>query len=296
MTEKTRKLLKDRFDTLSIPNCVIKNRPTHGARHGNTEEQRINHMAYNTYKRCRKKKKRWYNGSLSEQSKVQSITNGTWNDRRVVCKTRRTCAGGPFIQVNSQRKPTPRINLDRSSQQFGHNGPMSDRPDFEEAVRIKIVCKMSQVKRMGEFIPASRDDNEVTTHFWRQVKEVHVLIARRDGSGIGILLHGRLLNFGGHCPAGTSSLIISKKVAGFRFQEMAIPCDRRRECAQYTSHETFSRMLSCVAWLEGLTAQVSVVRVLKSFPSMSHERAFLIPRFTSPLLLSCTHARPLQHR
>ena len=69
---------------------------------------------------------------------------------------------------------------------------------------------------MGEFIPVSKDDNEVTTHFWRQVMEVHVLIARRDGSGIGILHHGRLLNFGGHCPAGTSSLIISKNVAGFR--------------------------------------------------------------------------------
>ena len=75
----------------------------------------------------------------------------------------------------------------------------------------EIVCIKSQVKRMGEFIPASKDDNEVTTHFWRQVKEAHVLIARRDGSGIRILHHGRLLNFGGHCPAGTSSLIISKE-------------------------------------------------------------------------------------
>ena len=54
-----------------------------------------------------KEEKRLYIGSLSEQSKVQSITSGTWVDRRVVCKTRRTCAGGPFIHVNSQRTPTP---------------------------------------------------------------------------------------------------------------------------------------------------------------------------------------------
>ena len=172
-----------------------------------------------------KEEKRWHIGSLSEQSKVQSITNGTWVDRRDVCKIRRTCAGGPFIHVHSQRTPTPRINLGSSSQQFGQNGPMSERPDFEEAVRTFIVCFKSQVKRMGEFIPVSKDDNEVTTHFWKQVKEVHVLIARRDGSGIRILLHGRLLNFGGHCPAGTNSWIISKKVAGFRYQEVAIPCD-----------------------------------------------------------------------
>ena len=43
-----------------------------------------------------------------------------------------------------------------------------------------------------------------------------------------------------------------------------------------------------VAWHQGLTVQVCVVRVMKSFPSLSHERAFLIPRFTSPSLLSCT--------
>ena len=56
LPEKTRKLNKDRFDTLSIPNCVIKNCPTHGARHGNTEEQRIYHVAHNAYKRCLEKK------------------------------------------------------------------------------------------------------------------------------------------------------------------------------------------------------------------------------------------------
>ena len=172
-----------------------------------------------------KEEKRWKIGSLCEQSKVQSITNGTWNDRRVVCETRRTCGGGPFIHVSSQRTPTPRINLDSSSQHFVQNGPMSERPDFEEAVRTLIVCFKSQVKRMGEFIPVSSYDNKVTTHVWRQVKEAHVLIARRYGSGIRILHHGRHLNFGGHCPAGTNSLIILKKVAGFRFQEIAIPCD-----------------------------------------------------------------------
>ena len=40
-SDKNRKLNKDRFDVLSIPNYVIKNGPSHGARHGNTERQRI---------------------------------------------------------------------------------------------------------------------------------------------------------------------------------------------------------------------------------------------------------------
>ena len=47
---------------------------------------------------------------------------------------------------------------------------MSERPDFEEAVRTIIVCFKSQVKGMGEFIPVSKDDNEVTTHFWKQAR------------------------------------------------------------------------------------------------------------------------------
>ena len=147
---------KDRFDTLSIPNCVIKNRPAHGARHGNTEEQRIHHIAYNAWKRCRKKKKRWYIGSLSEQAKVQSITSGTWVDRRVVCKTRRTCAGGPFIHVSSQRTPTPRINQDSSSRHFVQNGPMSERPDFEEAARIRNRLYKKSGEANGRIHPSQQ--------------------------------------------------------------------------------------------------------------------------------------------
>ena len=39
-------------------------------------------------------------------------------------------------------------------------------------------------------------------------------------------LHGRLLNPGGLRPAGTNSLVF-KNVVGFRFQEVAMPCNRR---------------------------------------------------------------------
>ena len=46
LTEKLRKMIRDRFDTLSTPHNVIKNGPLHGARHGNTEGQRIYHAVY----------------------------------------------------------------------------------------------------------------------------------------------------------------------------------------------------------------------------------------------------------
>ena len=48
----SRKLNKLRLDALSIPNYVIKKGPTHGARHGKTEEQREYHLAWNAWKRC----------------------------------------------------------------------------------------------------------------------------------------------------------------------------------------------------------------------------------------------------
>ena len=103
-----------------------------------------------------KEEKRWYIGSLSEQSKVQSITSGTWVDRRVVRKTRRTCAGGPFIHVHSQRTPTPRINLDRSSQQFGQNGPMAERPGYAEAARIRNRLYKKSGEANGRIHPSQQ--------------------------------------------------------------------------------------------------------------------------------------------
>ena len=53
-SDKTRKRNKDRF-VLSIPNYVIKKGPSHGARHRNTERQRIYHAAHVSAKRAKKK-------------------------------------------------------------------------------------------------------------------------------------------------------------------------------------------------------------------------------------------------
>ena len=54
-SESRRKFNKLRLDALSIPNCVIKKGRCHGARRGKTEEQKEYHVAWNAWKRCRKK-------------------------------------------------------------------------------------------------------------------------------------------------------------------------------------------------------------------------------------------------
>ena len=54
-SESRRKFNTLRLDALSIPNYVIKNGHSHGARHGKTKEQIEYQMAWNAWKRCCKK-------------------------------------------------------------------------------------------------------------------------------------------------------------------------------------------------------------------------------------------------
>ena len=54
-SDKVPKLNSDHHDVLSIPNYVIKKGSSHGARHGNTESQRICHAAHVFSKKAEKK-------------------------------------------------------------------------------------------------------------------------------------------------------------------------------------------------------------------------------------------------
>ena len=53
--DSSQKSNKLRLDALSIPHCVIKKERLHGARHGKTEEQKEYYVAFNAWKRCRKR-------------------------------------------------------------------------------------------------------------------------------------------------------------------------------------------------------------------------------------------------
>ena len=54
-TESSRHLHQWRLDALSIPHCGIKKGRPHGARHGKTEAKKQYHIAFNAWKRCRKR-------------------------------------------------------------------------------------------------------------------------------------------------------------------------------------------------------------------------------------------------
>ena len=55
VSESSRHLHQWRLDVLLIPNCVLKERRPHGARHGKTEAQKEHFIAHDARKRCIKK-------------------------------------------------------------------------------------------------------------------------------------------------------------------------------------------------------------------------------------------------
>ena len=54
-SESSQKSNKLRLDALSIPHYVVKKARPHGARHGKTEALKQYHIAFNAWKRCRKR-------------------------------------------------------------------------------------------------------------------------------------------------------------------------------------------------------------------------------------------------
>ena len=137
-TDTTRILDRDRFDTLSIPNYVIKKGASHGARHRKTEEQRIYHIAYNAWKTCRQKGE--YNGKLdrvlnSPRYRASQTAHG-WTEE--LCAKYDACvqedhSNTDTAWVHQRLASNWKIQLNGS----GPSGPIAKRPDYQEAVRIK---------------------------------------------------------------------------------------------------------------------------------------------------------------
>ena len=90
-SDKHRKLNKDRFDVLSIPNYVIKKGPSHGARNGKTERQRIHYAAHIAARKARKKE-------------YKSILDRFLNSpRRILRPLRHDCSRRSFLYRDTGR-------------------------------------------------------------------------------------------------------------------------------------------------------------------------------------------------
>ena len=121
-TDKTRKMNRDRFDTLSIPNYVIKKGPLHGARHGNTERQRIYHVAHVAAKKANDFNPSWIAIGWDEAFCANyDIISPEDHTCVYTAAEHRRLENSWIVQLNSQ----------------GRNGPVKLREGYAEAVRIE---------------------------------------------------------------------------------------------------------------------------------------------------------------
>ena len=142
-SESRRKFNKLRLDALSFPHHVIKKGPTHGARHGKTEEQKVCHMVWNAWKRCCKKVEsrgehftgihdRFLRGPVCRESQLAI----GWSEPK--CKEM-----DEFAQEDHTYRLTPEETKRYQGQKYltlnkaGTHGPMKLRSDFRAAVLVK---------------------------------------------------------------------------------------------------------------------------------------------------------------
>ena len=138
-SNKIRKLNKDRFDVLSIPNYVIKKGPSHGARHGNTEEQIIYHAALVSSKKAKKNDcesllDRFLNSPCYRESQI----NIAWNEEH--CARYDVIAAGYHSSFAATAERFGRQNtwvLELNSS--GPSGPMNQREDQNQRSTVWSV-------------------------------------------------------------------------------------------------------------------------------------------------------------
>ena len=132
---KNHKLNKDRFDVLSIPIYVIKKGPSHGARHGNTERERIYYAADNAARMARKKKcKSILDRFLKSPRYQKSQTDIGWDEE--FCARYDTIAAEDLSSIATQAERSRNVNSWKLVPKTSvRNGPMDQRDDCQEAER-----------------------------------------------------------------------------------------------------------------------------------------------------------------
>ena len=143
----------------------MKKGPTHGARHGKTEEQKEYHMAWNAWKRCCKKvdsqgehftgiHDRFLRDPVYRESQLAS----GWTEHK--CKKWETCTRRPYISSHSRGRDKIRRTmvsyLEQSRQKMGL---WNFDPIFEPLSWWKIVYTTNQENKLKSLsIQINTDD------------------------------------------------------------------------------------------------------------------------------------------
>ena len=136
-TDETRQMNRDRFDTQSIPHQVIKKGPPHGARHGNTERQRICHTAHIAFKRTKKKGyksilDRFQNCPIHRESQLAI----GWDEASCANFDDISNEDHTYVYTADEHKRLETSWVLQLNSQ-GPNSPMKQRDDYADAVKVK---------------------------------------------------------------------------------------------------------------------------------------------------------------
>ena len=130
-SQKNRKLNKDRFDVLSIPNYVIMKGLSHGARHGPTEGQRfISKLTMHSGKQKKHGHRTILDRFLNSPRYRDSQTNVGWDEH--------ICAFHDVIASEDHSYIATRWERSRNENSWklvlnseGANGPVDQRDDYK---------------------------------------------------------------------------------------------------------------------------------------------------------------------
>ena len=158
-SESSPKSNKLRLDALSIPHYVIKKERLHGARHGKNEAQKQYHIAFNAWKRCRKRVGR--KNITKEFTIVFFETKYVHRDSQLkIGWTEQKCTEMDKLAQEDHYYRLSREEFERYQRQryltlnkSGKNAPMRLRSEFRAAVTIKNRLHRESGEERAEPIP-----------------------------------------------------------------------------------------------------------------------------------------------
>ena len=202
--ERNRQLNNDRHDVLSIPNDVIEKNPSHGARHGLTERQRICYKAHNMLRKARQKKcntmlERFQKHSLYRDSLTQigwvekniifsydqiAKEDRTYNatrgerSRKKLVETRierRGCKMEHWIREMTAKKQRKLVTggtrsvqqlQDAETQQYIHNNKSDEGPNQQVDGHEENSYRLDSSTRWRYYVPATRNSSS-SSSWWQ---------------------------------------------------------------------------------------------------------------------------------
>ena len=157
--ESSQKCHKLCQDALSIPHYVIKKVRHHGARHGTTEAQKHYHIAFNAWKRCRKRvdgQEEHYEGIhdrfLRDQVYRESQLKIGWTEQKCIEWDELAIEDHTYRLTPEEKRRNQGqwyLTLNRS----GKNAPMRLRSDLRAAVTTKNRLHRESGEERAEPVP-----------------------------------------------------------------------------------------------------------------------------------------------